>query len=208
MPASASRPHLHHPAADPAAPPLLLLHGTGGDEHDLLPLARRLSPGSAVLSPRGLVSEHGANRFFARLAEGRFDSAEVTARTHELADFVQAAATLHGLDLSRLVALGFSNGANVAATLLQLRPEILGGGAVLLRPMVVLDQPAAPASLTGRPVLLLNGAHDPIVPLDHPARLAALLRAGGASVTTHLLPATHGLSAQDLDLAAAFFPSR
>ena len=197
--------HFFQPGTDPAAAPLLLLHGTGGNERDLLPLARTLAPGAAVLSPRGDVSEHGANRFFARLAEGLFDPAEVTRRTHALADFIAAASTHYGLDPARLTAVGFSNGANIAATILQLRPAVLGG-AILLRSMVVLDQTAAPGSLDGKRVLLLNGTADPIVPLDHPPRLAALLRAGGADVTQQMVHASHGLIAADLT-AAKSWPS-
>ena len=195
--------HSHHYVFQPgaaAAPPLLLLHGTGGTERDLIPLAQRLSPQSALLSPRGNVSEHGANRFFARLAEGVFDPAEVTRRTHELADFVKAACQEHGIAPERLIALGFSNGANVAATLLQLRPGVLDG-AVLLRPMVVLNQPAETNSLNGRRVLISSGAHDPIVPPTHPEELAELLRAGGANVTVKIHAASHGLVAGDLQAA-------
>jgi predicted esterase len=195
--------HIFQPGTDPAAAPLLLLHGTGGNEHDLLPLARTLAPGAAVLSPRGDVSEHGANRFFARLAEGVFDPAEVTRRTHALADFIAAASAHYGLDPTRLTAVGFSNGANIAATILQLRPTVLGG-AVLLRSMVVLGQPATAASLSGKRVLLLNGTADPIVPLDHPPRLAALLRAGGADVTQTFVPSSHGLTAADLTAAKSW----
>src|SRR5437868_4970343 len=135
---SLSYQHVFQPGTDPAAPPLLLLHGTGGDERDLIPLGRTLSPASALLSPRGDVSEGGALRFFARLAEGVFDAAEVTHRTHALADFVGAAGQQYRFDPQTLIAVGFSNGANIAATLLQLRPESLAGG-VLLRAMVVLD---------------------------------------------------------------------
>src|SRR5258708_4200941 len=137
--------HVFEPGTDASAPPLLLLHGTGGDERDLLRLGHTLSPGSALLSPRGDVSEGGALRFFARLADRRFDAAEVTRRTHPLADFIEAAAKKYHLDRSHLLAVGFSNGANIAATLLQLRPASLGGG-VLPRPRVVLDQPASPNS--------------------------------------------------------------
>ncbi len=199
--------HLFEHGSDPNSPPLLLLHGTGGDEHDLLPLGRALSPGSALLSPRGNVSERGAPRFFARLGEGRFDPAEVTQRTHELADFITAATTRHGLDCRQLIAVGFSNGANIAATLLQLRPESLAG-AVLLRAMVVLDQPAAAGSLAGKRVLLASGTGDPIVPGDHPARLAALLRAGGATVTLQSTAASHGLAAADIAAAKIFLADR
>jgi len=195
--------HIFQPGTDPAAAPLLLLHGTGGNEHDLLPLARNLAPGAAILSPRGDVSEHGALRFFARLAEGVFDPAEVTRRTHALADFIAAASAHYGLDPTRLTAIGFSNGANIAATILQLRPAALGA-ALLLRPMVVLDQAAATASLAGKRVLLLNGDADPIVPLDHPPRLAALLRAGGAEVTQQMVKASHGLTAADLTAAKSW----
>jgi len=195
--------HIFEPGTNPAAPALLLLHGTGGDEHDLLSLGRALSPGSALLSPRGNVSEHGANRFFARLAEGRFDPAEVTRRTHELADFIVAAAKQYGFDPAQLVAVGLSNGANIAAALLQLRPASLGS-AILLRPMVVLDQPAVAGTLTGKRVLIASGTHDPIVPNSHPPHLAALLRAGGANVTVHTSPAGHNLTSADVAAAKAF----
>jgi predicted esterase len=195
--------HFFQPGNDPTAAPLLLLHGTGGNERDLLPLARALSPDSAVLSPRGDVSEHGALRFFARLAEGLFDPAEVTRRTHALADFIAAATKHYGLDPSRLTAVGFSNGANIAATILQLRPTVLGG-AILLRSMVVLDQAATAAALNGKRVLLLNGNADPIVPVEHPPRLAALLRAGGADVTQQMVPASHGLIATDVAAAKSW----
>jgi predicted esterase len=198
--------HVFEPATDASAPPLLLLHGTGGAEHDLLPLGRSLSPGSALLSPRGSVNERGAARFFARLAEGVFDPAEVTRRTHELADFIAIAAQRHSLDLSRLIAIGFSNGANIAATLLQLRPESLGA-ALLFRPMAVLDQPATPGSLAGKRVFIASGTRDPIVPSDQPPRLAALLRAGGADVTEQWQEAGHGLVSADFSAAERWLKS-
>lgn len=196
--------HLLEAGADPAAPPLLLLHGTGGNERDLLPIARTVSPGSTLLSPRGDVSESGAMRFFARISEGVFDADEVRRRTHALADFIAAAATEYHLDPARLVAIGFSNGANIAATTLLLRPESLAG-AVLLRAMVVLDQPAAAGSLVGKRVLLANGTRDTIVPTEHPRRLAGLLRAGGADVAVHLHDAGHGPTAADISAAQAWF---
>lgn len=196
--------HTYHfePGTDSAAPPLLLLHGTGGNEHDLVPLARQLAPGSALLSPRGNVSERGAARFFARLAEGVFDPAEITRRTHELADFLHSATDRHRFDRSRLLALGFSNGANVAATLLLLRPETLAGG-ILLRPMVVLEPPEPP-DLAGKRVLISSGAHDPVVPGDHPARLAELLRSAGAEVDLRLQSASHNLVSGDFAAAQEF----
>lgn len=200
-------PHFFRPATASDHPPLLLLHGTGGTENDLVALAHRISPGSAILSPRGHVNEHGAARFFPRLGEGVFDPAAVVPRIEELAGFIAASLLRYQLNTSPrgLVALGFSNGANAAAALLQLRPDVPLAGAILLRPMVVLEHPAAPGSLAGRRVLLLNGAQDPIVSLDHPPRLAELLRAGGATVETHLHPhAGHGLVPDDLVRARTF----
>ena len=194
--------HRFEAGTDPSAPPLLLLHGTGGDENDLIPLGQKLSPGSALLSPRGDVSEHGARRFFARLAEGVFDPAEVTRRTQALADFIAAAAKHYRLDLTKLTAVGFSNGANIAATLLLLRPETLGA-AVLLRPMVVLEPKQLP-DLSGRRVFISSGTVDPIVPADHPGRLAQQLRRAGADVTLQTPAASHGLVPADFSGAQQF----
>lgn len=191
------------PPGTPPGPPLLLLHGTGGDENDLIPLAQRLAPGSALLSPRGDVVERGARRFFARLAEGVFDPSEVRTRAGTLAAFIREASDRYGFDPSRLIAVGLSNGANIAAALLQLHPDTLGG-AVLLRPMVVLDQTAAPGSLAGKRVLITSGRTDPIVPSDHPPRLAALLRAGGADVGVQFFQAGHNLTSDDLTVAQRF----
>ncbi len=198
--------HVFEAGSDPAAPPLLLLHGTGGTEHDLLRVGRSISPGSALLSPRGDVAEGSALRFFARLAEGIFDPQEVTRRTQALADFVTDAAKQYAFDAQRLIAVGFSNGANIGATLLLLRPEILGG-AILFRPMVVLDQPAAGGSLAGKRVLLTHGTTDPLVPAGDPARLATLLRAGGAEVKLEAISASHQLTPQDVAAAQSFLRS-
>lgn len=186
--------HRFVPATDPAAAPLLLLHGTGGDENDLLPLGRMLAPGAALLSPRGKVSESGMPRFFRRLAEGVFDEADVERRAHELADFIGAARSAYGLPAP--VAVGFSNGANIAAALLQLRPEALAGAA-LLRAMVPLAAPPAGA-LPGTPVLMVSGAADPIVPRANAERLAALLADRGGRVEHRVLPGGHGLTPTDV----------
>ena len=199
---SLSHHHRFEPGTDPSAPPLLLLHGTGGDENDLIPLGQKLAPGAALLSPRGEVSEHGARRFFARLAEGVFDPAEITRRTHALADFIAAAAKQYGFEAGRLTAVGFSNGANIAATLLLLRPESLAAG-VLLRPMVVLE-PAVTPNLAGKRVLISSGTADPIVSNDHPVRLGALFRQAGAEVTLHTHAAGHGLMPADFAAARKF----
>jgi len=190
---------VHHFEAghDPTLPPLLLLHGTGGNEHDLVPLGRELAPGAALLSPRGKVLENGMPRFFRRLAEGVFDEADVVNRANELADFVAAARETHRI--AAPIAVGFSNGANIAAAVLLLRPEALAG-AILLRAMVPLSN-SPKADLTGKPVLLLSGRQDPIVPAENAARLATLLKAMGANVDHRILPAGHGLSQADLAIA-------
>jgi phospholipase/carboxylesterase len=178
---------------------LLLLHGTGGDEHNLIPLGRELNPRATLLSPRGKVLEHGAPRFFRRLAEGVFDEEDLIRRTHELADFIAAAAAKYGFDPAKVYAAGFSNGANIAASLLLLRPEALAGAA-LLRPMVPLV-PETPPVLEGRPVLIAAGHLDPIVPAENSRSLAELLRGAGAKVTLRFENAGHGLTPYTVDTA-------
>ncbi|WP_342237446.1 alpha/beta hydrolase [Inquilinus sp. OTU3971] len=192
--------HRFEPGQQPDAPPLLLLHGTGGDENDLLPLGRLVAPGASLLSPRGKVLEGGMPRFFRRLREGVFDEEDVRARAHELADFVAEARAAYGL--AAPLALGFSNGANIAAAMLLLRPEALAG-AVLLRAMVPLSDPPA-ADLRGKPVLLLSGQLDPIVPADNAARLVGMLKSAGAAVRHRVLSAGHGLSQADVATASAW----
>ncbi|RYE33705.1 MAG: alpha/beta hydrolase [Hyphomicrobiales bacterium] len=188
--------HVFEPGSDPARRPLLLLHGTGGDERDLLSLGRTMAPGASLLSPRGRVLEGAAPRFFRRLAEGVFDEADLKRRTDELAEFILWARERHGL--AAPIALGFSNGANVAAALLLQRPEILAGAA-LLRAMTPFAEPPA-ADLTGKPVLILSGALDPIVPKANAEALAGQLGASGAVVEHRTLPAGHGLGQADLGL--------
>lgn len=192
--------HRFEPAADASRPPLLLLHGTGGDENDLVDLGRMVATGSALLSPRGKVLEGGSLRFFRRLAEGVFDEDDVRKRANELADFIGEARKAYGLPAP--VALGFSNGANIAAATLLLRPEALSG-AVLLRAMVPLAEPPA-ASITGKPVLILSGSMDAMIPASNAETLAASLRNAGASVQHRTLPAGHGLSQADIAIARDF----
>jgi phospholipase/carboxylesterase len=189
--------HRFEPATDPTMPPILLLHGTGGDEDDLIPLGRFVAPGAALLSPRGKVLERGMPRFFRRLSEGVFDEDDVRFRAGELADFVAEARRTYGL--AAPIAVGFSNGANVAAALLLLRPEALAG-AVLLRAMAPLRQPPQ-VDLSGKPVLLLSGQSDPIIPAENAARLAATLESAGALVRREILPAGHQLTEKDAALA-------
>ncbi len=188
--------HRFRPATQPGRPPLLLLHGTGGNEDDLLSLGTMISSGSAQLSPRGKVLEGGMSRFFRRLREGVFDEEDVRRRAHELADFIAQARESYSL--AAPIAVGFSNGANIAAAVLQLRPEALAGAA-LLRAMVPLQDPPA-ADLTGKPVLILSGASDPIVPAENAKRLASLLQTAGATVEHRVLPTGHGLSQTDVAL--------
>lgn len=199
MPKS-SYQHIFEAGREADAPPLLLLHGTGGNENDLLRLGHMISPGSALLSVRGNVNEAGALRFFARTGPGIFDPQEVSRRAQALANFVVAAGKQYGMDLGRLVAVGLSNGANIAGALLLLRPESLAA-AILFRPMVVLDLPAAPESLIGKRVLITTGSTDPLVPPDHPQRLADLLRVGGAEVTVRAHLASHALVSADVEAA-------
>lgn len=181
---------------------LLLLHGTGGDENDLVPLARMLDPDAAVLSPRGKVLEHGAPRFFRRLAMGVFDVEDLRRRTHELADFVASAAAEYGFDVRRVVAAGFSNGANIAAAMLLLRPEVLEK-AILFRAMVPLEPETRP-DLTGRAVFLSAGRTDTMIPGEDTERLAKMLGDCGASVELQWSPGGHGLAAEDISAARSW----
>jgi Predicted esterase len=157
---------------------LLLLHGTGGNERDLIPLGRELDPSAALLSPRGKVLENGMPRFFRRLAEGVFDLEDLEKRTNELADFVAAAAQHYGFASDNIVAVGYSNGANIAASMLLLRPEMLRG-AVLFRAMVPLIPESLP-DLSSVRVWIGAGSEDPIIPTSETQRLVELLRSSGA----------------------------
>ena len=177
-------------------PTLLVLHGTGGNEHDLVPLASELMPDAGVLSPRGKVLEHGMPRFFRRFAEGVFDLEDLRQRTLELADFVGEASAHYKFDPSRVIAVGFSNGANIAGATLLLAPGV-PAGAALLRAMVPIVPDPLPA-IPGTPVLISNGRVDPLVPADETERLAALLRSAGAGVTVHWHQAGHQLVRADI----------
>ncbi len=195
--------HIYQAAASPNDPTFLVLHGTGGNEEDLLPLARMIDPRAGVLSPRGKVLERGMPRFFRRLAEGVFDIEDLKFRTSELAEFVGAAAARYGFDPGRVVAAGFSNGANIAASLLLLRPGVLRA-AILFSPMVPLE-PASPPDLAGVGVFLGAGQTDPIVDPANAQRLADMLRAAGAAVTVRWKPGGHELARDDVDAARAWY---
>jgi predicted esterase/catechol 2,3-dioxygenase-like lactoylglutathione lyase family enzyme len=195
--------HHYEPAAagSTAARPvtLLMLHGTGGDERDLLPLGRMLAPGAAVLSPRGGVEENGMPRFFRRHEEGVFDLEDLARRTEELAAFVEEAADAYRLDRSRVVAVGFSNGANIAVSLLLRRPGLLSA-AILLSPMLPYD-PGAPRDLDGTSVFIGAGRADPFVPAEQVERLAAVLRQAGAGVDVRWNEGGHGIARPQVDSA-------
>jgi predicted esterase len=191
--------HRFVPAETPDAPTLLLLHGTGGDENDLLPVGRMLDERAALLSPRGKVLEYGMPRFFRRLAEGVFDHEDLVNRTHELAEFVERAVDEYGIDRRRLFAVGFSNGANIAASLLLTYPRLLAG-AILLRAMVPFESEKAP-DLSGTPVYLAAGRSDQMVPPENTERLAQLLREAGADVTLDWQPGGHGIGPEEVQAA-------
>ena len=184
-------------AAGSGAPVLLLLHGTGGDENSLLDFGRSIYPGAPLLSPRGQVLENGMPRFFRRLPEGVFDEADLIRRTHDLAGFVGAAAAEHGFDPRRVVAFGYSNGANIAASTLLLCPGTLAG-AVLLRAMTPLTPAQAP-NLAGVPVLLAAGRHDPLVATRDIEGLATRLRGAGARATLRWSEAGHQLTSPEIE---------
>lgn len=195
--------HVHQPAASPAAPTILLLHGTGGNERDLLPLATLIDPAAGVLSPRGKVLERGMPRFFRRVAEGVFDEEDLKLRTSELADFVQAAASRYHFDPARVIAAGFSNGANIAASMLLLRPRTLRA-AILFSPMVPLEPPDRP-DLEGVSVLVSAGRADPLVDPSNVERLATLLRSAGADITLRWKRGGHELTRDDVEAAAEWY---
>ncbi len=191
--------HRFETGTDPLAPTLLLLHGTGGDENDLISLGQTIAPGSSLLSPRGKVLENGMPRFFRRLAEGVFDLDDLAQRTSELARFLEAAANKYGFPLDRLIAVGFSNGANIAASLLLSFPQTLAA-AIFIRAMAPFVPDTLPG-LKGKSVLLLSGQLDPIVPIGQPEQLAAIFRSAGAEVTLHWERAGHTLTQADVSTA-------
>ena len=193
--------HIHHfiPADGGDDVVLLMLHGTGGDEGDLVPLGRMLRPGAAILSPRGNVLEHGMPRFFRRLAEGVFDLEDLAERTDALNDFIDGASKQYGFHRSKVVAVGFSNGANIAASLILRHPGALTR-AVLLSPMVPFE-PDTSVDLAGTRVFIGGGRNDPIASPAQAERLAQLLRDGGADVTTYFHAGGHTLTNDELAAA-------
>ncbi|QSO46415.1 alpha/beta hydrolase [Alicyclobacillus mengziensis] len=185
---------------------LILLHGTGGNEEDLLPLGRFLAKDAALLGIRGKVLEDGMSRYFRRLAEGVFDEADLTFRTHELARFIEEATSAYNLNRDGLIAVGYSNGANIAASLLLLEPDILSA-AVLFRSMVPLEPKDTP-NLWGKGVLMQSGAFDPIIPPENSERLAQMLQQAGADVTLNWQQTGHGLTNEEFVVAQTWLRER
>ena len=190
-------PHRFIPATQPGLAPLLLLHGTGGDENDLIPLGEKLSPGAALLSPRDKVMENSMPRFFRCLADGVFDLEDLRARTQELAYFVKQACNIYSI--AAPIAVGFSNGANIAASLLLTQADALAG-AVLLRAMLPFEPQTTP-DLSGKPVLLLSGSNDPMAPAASRDQLVTVLKAAGSDLVYKALPTGHNLTQDDLTIA-------
>jgi predicted esterase len=187
---------VHRYVEGSSATTLLLLHGTGGDENDLLPLGRALAPEANLLSPRGKVLEGGMPRFFRRLAIGIFDVEDLKNRTRELGDFIEEAATAYGLDKERIVAVGYSNGANIAASLLLLRPGVLRAAA-LLHAMVPYEPDELP-DLSGTSVLVTAGRNDTMIPPEQSEKLSRLLEQMGADVALEWQPGGHELGRAEL----------
>ncbi|GCL72150.1 carboxylesterase [Paenibacillus naphthalenovorans] len=195
--------HIFQKGTDPSLPTLVLLHGTGGTENDLLPLAQIIAPAASVLSVRGNVLENGMPRFFRRLAEGVFDEEDLLFRTKELNEFLDQAADEYGLDRRNMVAIGYSNGANIAGSLLFHHKDSLKG-AVLHHPMVPRRGAELP-DLTGTPVFIGAGRNDPICAPQETEELQHLLEGAGASVTVHWENRGHQLTGSEVQAAADWF---
>lgn len=195
--------HLFKKGSDMNKPVFLMLHGTGGNEQDLLPLAAHIDPEASVLSVRGNVSENGMPRFFKRLSEGVFDMEDLKFRTKELYDFIGEAAKEHGFERNNVVAIGYSNGANIAANLLFTYEDALKG-AILHHPMVP-DRKADLPNLTGTPVFIAAGTNDPICPAEESTDLEQLLTGAGADVVLHWENYGHQLTMPEVEAAKRWY---
>ncbi|PLR79916.1 carboxylesterase [Bacillus canaveralius] len=198
--------HIFIKGKDKHAPTLLLLHGTGGNEEDLLPLANIVAPQASILGVRGNILENGMPRFFRRLAEGVFDEEDLIFRTIELNEFISDKATEYGFDRNRVVALGYSNGANIAASLLYHDAESLHG-AILLHAMVPLRGKELP-DLSNISVFIGAGKRDPLIPAAETKELAENLQQAGASVTEHWGEGGHELTREEVNKAKEWFEQK
>ncbi len=193
-------PHLFAEGASADAPVVLTLHGTGGDEREIVALGTSLVPGAAVLSPRGRVREGLANRWFRRLGEGVFDVDDVIARAAELAAFIVAARSRYALEHRELIATGFSNGANIALATALLHPDVVQR-VVAFSGMHPFADREPGGSSAGVELLLLNGDHDPMAPVTSVDRLEQVASARGASVARLRRPGGHGIDAGEVQSA-------
>ncbi len=178
---------------------LVLLHGTGGNEEDLILLGKKIEPNASILSPRGKVLENGMPRFFRRLSEGVFDLEDLRIRSHELADFIQTCSVHYKFDLERTIAIGFSNGANIAVSIFFLRPELFQG-AILFRAMVPFIPNSLPNLLNKR-ILISAGLKDPIVSKTETENLYKLFQKTNANTTLKWRPSSHNLIQEDILVA-------
>lgn len=195
--------HIFNKGRAPERPTLLLLHGTGGNEFDLLPLAERIDPEANVLSVRGNVLENGMPRFFRRLAEGVFDEEDLIFRTKELNDFLDEAAERYEFNRNEIIAIGYSNGANIAASLLFHHQDALKG-AILHHPMVPRKGVELP-DLSGKSVFIAAGTNDPICPSQESIELQTLLENAGANVTLHWENHGHQLTMGEIQAAREWY---
>lgn len=196
--------YIYHSSGNADAYTLLLLHGTGGDEHDLLPIGKQFGKELNVLSLRGNVSEHGMPRFFKRLGMGIFDEKDLAFRTHEMVSFIEQLSVKEGFDKSKIIALGFSNGANIAGSTLVLYPDLLAG-AILFRPMQPFKNAGAFKNNNHTPVLMTNGAADSTINTEDTKAYVQLLKQAGFAVSNVTLPTGHGLTHEDLNLAVDWY---
>ena len=178
---------------------LVLLHGTGGNEEDLIFLGKKIEPNASILSPRGKVLENGLPRFFRRLSEGVFDLEDLRIRSHELADFIQKCSLHYKFDLENTIAIGFSNGANISVSMLFLRPEVLQG-AILFRAMVPFIPDPLP-NLSSKKILLSAGLEDPIVTRNETENLFRLFQKTNAIITLKWQPSSHNIIQEDILVA-------
>jgi len=197
--------YIYKASGQPGAYTLLLLHGTGGDENDLVPLAANFGDTLNLLSVRGNVSENGMPRFFKRLGMGVFDEQDLDFRTDELVAFVKAAAVEKGFDSTKVIALGYSNGANIAGAALVKYPSFLAG-AVLYRPMQPFKAITIPAVKTDNvPVFFSSGKADPTIAPTATPKYVDTLKELGYNVAFHNLSTGHNLTREDLELSVEWF---
>ncbi|GLB59543.1 alpha/beta hydrolase [Cytobacillus sp. NCCP-133] len=198
--------HIFQKGKDPSNPTLLLLHGTGGTEADLLPLAGHIDPNASVLSVRGNVLENGMPRFFRRLAEGVFDEEDLVFRTKELNEFLDKAAEEYGFNRGNIVAVGYSNGANIAGSLLFHYQNALKA-AILHHPMVPRRGVKLP-DLSGKSVFIAAGNNDPICPAEESNDLKTFLENAGAKVELHWENQGHQLTFGEVQAAASWYKQK